>query len=184
MNLMIAVLFTATSIFAGNTPSISTDGSKAFILDTELWNSEYVSVTIKNEEGILIWQDKYSTRNDKRFNFENLPNGLYSITLDNELKTMIQEFRITKEEIILGENINTIFKPWINVSEQHIDLNFLANKKKTKVTIYDNNENIFDIVIKGKDTINKRFDISELAAGEYSFHVSSNGNTYTTTFKK
>lgn len=184
MNLMVALLFTAASTFASNTPSISTDGSKAFIVDTKLWNSEYISVTIKNEEGILIWEDKYSTQNDKKFNFENLPSGLYTITLDNELKTSIQEFRITEEKIILDANAITVFKPWVKVSDQHIDLNFLSNNKKTKVTIYDNNDNIFDVVLTGQNAIHKRFDISELAAGEYTFNVSSNGNTYITTFEK
>jgi len=184
INLMIAVLFSSATVFAGTTPTITTDGSKTFIVDATEWKSEKVSVEIIDNKGVRIFEDTYSTEKGKRFNFENLPNGSYSIILENDLKSIEQEFVITSNEVELLPNKITTFKPVINVAENHIDLNYFSNSNSVSVAIYDNNEDIFNDDFDVNNTISKRFNTEKLPRGYYTFSVSSDGHTYTKRFQK
>ncbi|MEM9547830.1 MAG: T9SS type A sorting domain-containing protein [Bacteroidota bacterium] len=185
INLFIAALFMTSAAFAGTTPSISTDGTKTFVLDTKLWKSESLSVEIRDNEGIVIFEDNYKTTNNKkRFNFENLPNGSYTITLDNEFKTTKQEFVITSNEIKLLPNEVTTYKPVITIADDHIDLNYLSNNNFTAIDIYSNDENIFNVDLKEGNSIHKRFNTNELPKGDYTFTVASGGEIYSKRFSK
>ena len=184
INLFIAALFITSAAFAGTTPSISTDGTKTFVLDTKLWKSESISVEIRDNEGTLIFEDDYATTNSKRFNFENLPNGSYTITLDNEFKTTKQEFVITSNEIQLLPNEVTTYKPVITISEGHIDLNYLSSNNFTAIDIYSNEENIFNVDLKEGNSIHKRFNTNELPKGDYTFTVTSGGEIFSKRFSK
>lgn len=184
INLIIAVLFTTTSIFASNINSISTIGSKAFIVDTKLWKSEYLNVEIRNNEGLLIFEDKYSTEKGKKFNFENLPLGIYSILLENELKSTTQRFVISSDDLTLIPDVSTVYKPVIAVAENHIDLNYLSFGNPISVSIYDRSGQIFTVDRDNQSTVNQRFDTSELPNGIYSFNVSSGNKSYSKKFRK
>jgi len=184
INLFIAALFITSAAFAGTTPSISTDGSKTFVLDTKLWKSEFISVEIRDTEGTLIFEDKYKTDKNKRFNFENLPAGSYSIQLENEMKTTKQTFEITSNEIELNSDEETTFKPVINIEENQIDLNYLSNSNATTVKVYSDNEDIFNVKFDEGYSIHKRFNTNELPKGSYIFSVTSGHEVYTRRFTK
>lgn len=184
INLIITVLFSSATAFAGNINSITTDGTKAFIVDTKLWKSEYLTVEIRDKAGELIFDNKYSTKKGKRFNLENLPSGEYSILIANELKSTKQEFIITAEEVVLLPNAVTVFKPVIIVKADHIDLNYLSTSNSITVSVYDLNHNIFNVDYKNQVSINKRFDISNLPKGSYTFNVSSENKSYSKRFQK
>ena len=184
INLFIAALFITSAAFAGTTPSILKDGTKTFVLDTKLWKSDALSVEIRNNEGTLIFEDNFNTTNNKRFNFENLPNGSYTILLENEFKSSKQEFVITSNEIQLLPNAVTTFKPVITITEDHIDLNYLSNNKRTAIDIYSNDENIFTVDLEEGNTIHKRFNTNDLPKGNYTFTVASGGEVYAKRFKK
>lgn len=184
INLLVAVLFTSVAAFAGTNPSISVDGTKTFVVDTKSWKSESLSIKIRDSKGQVIFRDTYTTDINKKFNFENLPNGSYTIFLENEFKSNEQNFEITAEGIILQTEEITSFKPVITVENDHIDLNYLSFSNSTSVSIYSNNENIFATDIKDENPIHKRFNINDLPKGSYTFSVTSGDNTYTKRFKK
>ena len=184
INLFIAALFITSAAFAGTTPSISTDGTKTFVLNTKMWKSERLSVEIRDNAGTLIFEDKYSTDNNKKFNFENLPNGSYTIFIENDMKSTKQDFVITANEIKLLPNEVTTYKPVITINEDHIDLNYLSNSDFTAIDIYSNDENIFNVELKDGNTIHKRFNTNELPKGNYTFTVASGGEIYSKRFKK
>jgi len=184
INMIIAVLFSSVSTFAGNVNSITTTGTKAFIVDTKLWKSDYLSVEIRDKAGVLIFDDKYSTKKGKKFNLKYLPSGEYSIIIANDLKSTKQEFVITSEEIILHPNVITVFNPVITVEDEHIDLNYLSNNKSVSISVYNNTEDFFNVDYKDQVTISKRFDISDLPKGTYTFNVTSENKTYTKRFQK
>lgn len=184
INMIIAVLFSSVSSFANNTNSITTDGTKTFIVDTKLWKSDYLTIEIRDNAGVLVFDDKYSTKKGKKFNLKNLPSGEYSILIANDLKSTKQEFVITSEEIQLLPNAVTIYKPVINVEYDHIDLNYLSNSNSVTISVSNTNHDIFNIGYNDQVSISKRFDIRALPKGNYTFNVTSGNNTYSKRFQK
>ena len=183
INLIVAVLV-ATTASAGITPSITTDGTKAFIVDTESWKSDHLDVEIRDNKGSLIFTDTYTTKNGKKFNFENLPNGEYTITLSDDLRSTTQTFEITRDAIFVNPNKVVEYKPVINMEDNHIDVNYLSRNSSTSVAIYGNNEKIYDVKFKDQNAVHQRFDISQLPEGSYTLSVRSGGRSYTERFKK
>ena len=184
INLIVAVLFTSFAAFAGTNPSISVDGTKTFVVDTKTWKSDFLSVKIRDNKSQLIFEDTYTTVNNKKFNFENLPNGSYTIILENDMKSSRQNFEITSEGIVLLSDDVTSYKPVITVEDNHIDLNFLSSTNSISVNIYDNNDNIFSTNIKGERPVHKRFNTNDLPEGTYTFSVVSGGKAYSKRFTK
>lgn len=183
-NLTFALAFITVSTFANNITSSNSVGEKALIVDTHNWKSDNISIEIRDEEGAIIYKDNYSTQKNKKFNFENLPDGKYSITLSNELKLTKQWFTIKANNVNIQPNTETFFKPVIKINEQFIDLNYLASDPNTTVSIYDENNSIFNMRFKNEKKINRRFDTTSLPAGEYTFNVSSKNGSYTKIFRK
>lgn len=184
INLIVAALFISTAAFASNTPSISTDGTKTFILNAKTWKTDVLSVEIWDRAGSLIFRDEYTTEENKKFNFERLPNGSYTIVLEDEFKSIKQDFVITRNDIQLQPNEVTTYKPVITIEDDHINLNFLSNSDVTVVDIYDNEENIFSFDLKEGNAVHKRFNTNELPKGNYTFTVASGGNVYSKSFRK
>lgn len=184
INLIIAVLFTSVTAMASTTPSISTDGTKTFVVNTDAWKSQNMNIEIRDAKGTLIFEDNYKTNKNKKFNFENLPSGSYSIIMENELKSTTQKFEITSTEIILLPNEVTTYKPVINLGDDYIDLNYLSNSNTIAVNVYNNEGNIFTVEFNDKNSINQRFSTKELPKGSYTFSVASEGEVFTKRFKK
>ena len=184
LNLIVALVFVSASIFANNNPSITTVDANSFIVDTKEWKSEFISIEIRNDERAVIFTEKYSTIKGKKFSFENLPNGQYSIILSDEYKSTEQFFTLNSNKVVVQPNIVTVFKPVININEDFIDLNYLAPGKNTSVSISDENNTFFNIKIEDKKNINKRFDTSNLPRGEYTVSVYSKNSSYSKTFHK
>jgi outer membrane lipoprotein-sorting protein len=184
LNLIVALIFVSASTFASNIPSITTVDAKSIIVDTKEWKSEFVSVQFRNDERVVIFEEKYSTQKGKKFSFENLPNGQYSIVLSNDYKSTEQFFTLNSNRVVVQPNTVTVFKPIVNVNEDFIDLNYLAPGKNTSVSISDDNNTFFDFEFKNEKNINKRFDTSTLPSGTYTIHVYSKNSSYSKTFHK
>ena len=78
----------------------------------------------------------------------------------------------------------TVFKPVIEVTENYIDLIDLSNSNFISVSVYCNNNKIFNVAYDNQSALNKRFDTSELPKGSYTFNVSSGSTTYSKRFRK
>lgn len=184
LSLILALAFISASVYANNNPSIYITGVKTMIVDTKAWKSAFVSLEIKNENGISIFEDKYSTQKSKRINFENLPAGKYSLVLENDFKSTEQFFTLSQSGIWVSPNELTVFKPMINVTSEYIDLNYLAPGKNTTITISDDSYTFFNYNFEGEISISKRFDTSELPSGNYTITVSSNDSFSSKSFRK
>ena len=184
LNLIVVLVFGSISIFAGNTTTITPSNAKSLIVDTKDWKSAFISVEIRDSEGSIVFLEKYSTQVGKRFNFENLPKGKYSIIFSDNYKSTEQFFTLNTNELIVLPNIVTLFKPVINVTEDFIDFNYLAPGKKTTISISDDFNDFFTLNINNEKNINKRFDTRNLPKGTYHITVYSKNSSYSKTFYK
>ena len=184
INLFVALVFVAANTFAANVTTITKVDAKSLILDTKNWKSENISIVIKDVAGSIIFQDEFSTENGKKFNFEKLPVGRYSIILSDNLKSTTQVFNIDAEKVSMQPEIVTTYKPVININGSFIDLNYMASADQTTVSIYDENDTVYKLKIKDEKSISRRFDTSVLPSGNYTFNVTNKNGSYSKTFTK
>ena len=185
INTFIAVVFSAISVFATSSePSITSNGTKSFVIDKKVWKSTAIDILIQNKNGETIYSNHQTLERSKRYTLENLASGDYTVTISNEIKSVENNITITKENLFIDFNANTTYKPLINVLENYIDVNYLAAGVDTRIYIRNNEETIYQIDIKDLSSINKRFDLSKLPSGDYNFIVSNKTGSFSKGFTK
>ncbi len=179
INTIIAVVFSAISVFATSTePSITSNGTKSFVIDKKVWKSTSVDISIQNKNGETIYTNHQELETSKRYSLENLEAGAYTVTISNEIKSVENNITITANGLIIDFNANTTFKPVFNINENKIDINYLAAGVDTKIYIQENDKILHQETIKDSLSINKRFDISELPSGVYYVIVSNKTGSF------
>jgi len=184
INLLAAILVITTASFASNTPTIKTDGSKAIIVDTKNWKSKILTVEIINDDGKLIYDNELTMINAKKFNFEALENGVYTVTLSDDFKSTTQEIEINDHRIDLIADVKTTYKPLIKIENEFIDVNFMDKSGTATISLHDTNKNVFDVKLNNENALSKRIKTSELPSGSYTIYVNTDTESYWKTFKK
>lgn len=183
INIVAAIVLASMNTFAFNPPSIIIEGTNAIIVDANNWKAKSLTVEITNEDGKMVFDNVIAMDNPKKFNFENLENGFYTVTLSNDYKTTIQEFAISDDGVQLIDDLETVYKPIIDVEEEYIDVNFMAQGKNTTISVFDSNNSVFETKIKNEPAISKRINIKDLPKGKYTIYVTSDNKSTWKRFK-
>ncbi|MBK9733837.1 MAG: hypothetical protein IPO92_02235 [Saprospiraceae bacterium] len=171
--------------FAASNPAILTDKAKMLLIQTGQWNSEKVNVQIKDESGTLVLDETVkNAKSARRYNLKNLPNGMYTLEMSNELKITVQNFKIDGSEVLVSNEVKTSFKPVINWNNKNLDVNLLTLGKQASLNIYDDSNNIIFSEILDDNVVNKRYNISKLSSGDYTVNMIVDGRSYYKTITK
>ena len=182
---ILAVLLSVATSFASTTaPTIISKG-KTFVIDSKIWKTETVDISISDDNGYIIFSDVQTVSNSKTYSLENLPEGNYQVTVSNDYKSVVNDIKITKDMITIEYAAVTSYKPIMNITDENIDINFLT-EGNTYMYIYNDNDTdtIFSDMISKDRSINKRFNISNLEKGSYTVVISNNNQTYSKSFSK
>ena len=184
INLMAALFLASTAVFASNNPSVVVENtSTAMTIDAKAWKSELIKVEITNEDGKLVYNKALQMDNAKKFYFQELLDGVYSVKLSDDLRTSTYKFEISDNNIELVSDISTVYKPSIEISEEYIDVNYMNIGRQTTIELFDTYNQVFRKKYKGDNAINARFDLSELPEGKYRIYVNSGTESYWKSFK-
>jgi len=156
-------------------PIITGSESKTFTVDLADWAAYDVNVTITDESGAILINDRINDQPGKIYNLKELTNGTYNVAVSNELRT------INSSVAISGNNVSVIassttYKPVVTVKEGYFDVNALAQGRTVTVTVLDSEGEVFTTSYRNVAAISKRFVTKDLPAGEYTVIVSK-GNT-------
>ena len=184
--IVLAILF-STNAKAAIYPIINLEGSKVLQVDLNDWTDSSVKITLRDLSGNILYSDKSTNRQllNRKYNLESLPVGSYQLIVEGGNKKSIHTLAVGINKITTN-NIEDvlIFKPTINVTEDYLEINHLALGKKVEISILDNNGVFFSRSFKGESTINTRFDISDLPAGNYLVSLNSENQYETKEFTK
>ena len=185
INTFIAIIFTAVSVFATSTePAITPNGAKSFIINHTDWKSSFVDITITNDEGTNIYSNHQELDRSKKYSLENLKAGNYVVTISNEIKTIKNNITITEKGMLIDFQADTTYKPVFNFLNNNIDVNYLSAGVDTKIYIQKNDIILYKVDIKNSQSINKRFDVSNLPSGDFNIIVSNKNGTFSKRFTK
>jgi hypothetical protein len=197
---IVAVLMFTNTLFATNNPAneapatnskVEIKGSdieKALSIEFSNIKEEDVTISIMNEEGATVHTDKAKSIKafSKKFNLTSLEKGEYTLKVTLEHCKITQVFEVTKKGIIVKEtNRKEVYAPIIKEEDSKFDINIPTIKNKYSVLVLNaSGDTVFEEVQKGVTQLNKRYNMTNLAKGEYLLQVSIDGETYYHNFAK
>ena len=183
--LILIVSVFSLSVFASGNSTIDAEKSKSLVVETSLWKSDKVNIQIKEASGVVILDETVkNTKNLRRYNLKNLPEGVYTLELSNDLKITTQEFTINAKSVVLSTEIKTVYKPVIIWNEAGFDVNLMTLGNTAFINIQDKDNNIVFAEKLVTPAVHKRYDISALTSGEYTVTVAMNGRSFVSTSTK
>jgi len=146
---------------------------------------ESTEVTLRDVQGVVLFTEtiKDKTAYAKALNLRVLPSGRYMLHIETDVREIIQPLTIEGGEVtILRKEAKELKKPVIQFTENLLSVIAAPNqldKNDLSVAIIDGDN---EVLYKTKDRlyhkIEKRFDLSEMAAGAYTVKVTAADRSY------
>lgn len=191
MKFLLKICFTLTFAwlsFAGkanNDPTIiiKYPEEKKFSLLLHQLEQQAHTIQLHDQIGTCLLKENITDQSSfaKIYNLKNLPNGEYTLSIENEHKVLSQKITIEGSTIKIDtSNWKAIHKPHFVQTYNHLDLIFLQLENAlTTIEIHnDAAEVIFHKEITTVGSICKRFNLENLAPGNYTFVVSVRDQVY------
>ncbi len=105
---------------------------------------------------------------------------IYQLVIEDELRITTTSLTKTDKWIELDEDKTIVYKPYIKLVNQYVDVNLLNLKQgEITVSLFDkNNYLIFEQSFEDLASFNKRFDLSILADASYLLKLRVDDHTY------
>jgi hypothetical protein len=169
------------------------DGSFPFIVINKIGAEKKISLIMRdlkspatyrlgnNTQGTLLEETIDDAEFAKIFNLQALEDGTYTFSVLTGVREVEQSFVIKGNELILNTvDRKEFYVPTILQHDDHVDLVMFSNElTKLQIEIQDENGNkVFNEELNNVVKVEKRFNLSKLAKGQYTFIVSTPNKTY------
>lgn len=179
-----AMLLIAGTSLSANTDSgepsinVSTKNQKTVVL--QLDNMEAgTAISIRSEEGAILFQDEVTEATyTKVFNLKSLEEGEVYLEIENDEQLEVLSIQVTDTEAYLKKSSKLIIeKAIVKLKGDAAKVFFGQNNGSTKVTLFDEaNDIVYRHTVDNGSV--KTYDLSKLAAGNYTFQFKSEGKTF------
>ncbi len=170
---------------ASNNPTIiiKHPEKKKFSLLLHQLDREAYTVQLRDQAGRRLFKKNITNVDSfgKVYDLKNLPNGEYTLSVENQQKILIQTITIEASTLkIATGKWETSFKPYFAKAYSHVDMTFLQleNTATFVEIINESAEVIHQERIEEVGSICKRFNLDLLAPGDYTFVVSVQDQVY------
>lgn len=143
-------------------------------------------LTIENAAGNVVYYNDGSINEkvySKVFDFKNLIDGEYKITVSNKYGTNSMFFTVEYSAIV--ENTDETVSPFVEVKDNVLKIFFLNNKlSDVELSLSNEEGEVFNKSL-GKDfSINAGFNLESLESGDYDINITDGVKTYCYNFNK
>lgn len=184
---LVVVILSATSIYAGNYANVIFEKDKTFVLDLNDKENPYVEIEIRDLNGKVLHSENYQTLSiaSKKYNLKNLPNGTYEMVIQSKMGKTIYPMTVTFDGVKMSPVSNHVnFKPIITYENDLIEFSQLTLGRDVTFTLSDKEGIFYTKNYKNEASINANFSASKLPAGDYTVTITSNDQDHTYSFKK
>ena len=163
--------------------SIKATGNKSFAIVIEKAAPATLELSLKDAKGFILASESIESgvKFAKRFNLDNLPDGNYTLHLESPTVLKVQPISIENNTLFIKKDkAKNIFKPSIQVKENHIDLTLLQLRRAdTQIKLLSGNGTVLYIEdVHQFGSIQKRFNTAQLPAGNYQVVVRTSGQIF------
>jgi len=172
------VCFISIMAIANERSTFSVNVAEKNMIHLQLSNTQesQIEVSLIDAFGVLLLDEVLTENkvNHRKYDLHNLPIGCYTLVVayDNVIK--IQTIKKDLETIeIESDKIQTISQPTYRQHAKYVDLNMpCLAKQRFYLKIKDNDGNvIYNNMNERNETLEKRFNLEQLDAGNYTFAV-------------
>jgi len=144
-----------------------------------------LSVTAVNGDVVYYKQSSKALSNyQKIFDFENLENGSYILSLKINDTKLSRNLEVASSEIKVGES-ELRFDPYFSFSDNVLKFSYLNfDQEKFRLNIFDDNGLVYQSVLGNELTMTSGYDLSKLDAGNYRVVLSSFNNEFSYSLEK
>lgn len=181
--LFVLATFTVSAIFATQLPSMNILPVKAekTILAFENGKAEHFELTVANSDNEILYYKKSETpvENYKTaFDFSNLENGMYHVTLTVGNWTLDRELTVKGRQIEVGEEVR-LAAPVFQFEDNLLHVSFLnMGQKNVYMNIYKQGDHVAGKKLGKEICVQKSFDLSKLDKGLYEVVLNDKYKTY------
>jgi hypothetical protein len=176
------VAFANTLMASGNLKvNILPLTSETAVLSISNAEESNFQISIENNKGEVVYYKETDTQSNdfrKVFDFSNLENGDYKLSVTVDILTTERSFSIKNKNIAVGKEKNSI-EPYFAYKDGILKLSYLNfSEEKLSLNFYNESDLVYSKEIGNKFSVNEGFNLSELDKGTYSVVLSTNDKTY------
>jgi Secretion system C-terminal sorting domain len=179
---VIGLMFTTVTGMA-NEPEIDLkngiDG-KSIVLKLDSQSADSNIRLIDSDGNVLFYENSGGKNLNKKFNLENLEEGIYSLKVDSEFSSFIYNVTVGDETVIIEKGSEVKNKPVARQIDKKVYLNYLnSSLSPVNISILDNNDNVVyeetresELIVKGI------YNLYRAPKGDYRLMVKFGNETY------
>lgn len=169
--------------------SIKNAGSNSISLQVKNVIQAQIQMTLKDMSGVVLHDETISKNriNNRKYDLRNLPTGRYSVIVSYDNVIKVQKIKKEFDRIDIDtDNVQTMFRPAFIENADYLDLNVLSlSKQWISLMIKDDDGHvIYNKRNQIDGSFQKRFNLSELKEGSYTFMVEFVDANINKAFKK
>lgn len=186
LTVLVALLGLNLMAFANNTnPDVRIEkvaDAKKFSLELSNIEPGAATVTLYDAGGVALLTEKAGEKYyGKVFNLANLPIGAYELVITTASRDIVQPIELTYDGVEMDADKRAVyFAPVILTNKtNNLDISYFRGKfADVSVSIYSNNELVFEEDFDNVIKVERRYDLSSLPKGKYNVLVSTDYKTY------
>ena len=183
--LVLALLVSAFT-FAKSPSFVKSVAEKTFVLDLKQWKNSSINVTIKNENGSIVYSEKIeSPKTGRKYNLSKTEDGVYTFVIEDAQKFVFQSVEIDGINITVDAKTDEIFKPIFKTGTDVWIVQAMTLEKDAVIKIVNENG---DVVFKEtivKPVVERKYNVAKLEKGKFEIIYSVGDEIFThTAFKK
>jgi virulence-associated protein VagC len=184
MLIAMMVMVPALSFANGNKPTVKVKkvGAKTIALYTSQQGAGKTHVKLKDQNGLVLHEivSKNDKEVTKKLDLTVLPNGDYSIEVENEASFVATPLRLEANQVFIQQTDQVvIIKPVIRQNGDIVDL-IMPDEDNAfiNIRIYDkHSQRLYRETVEGSATL-RRYDFSKLGKGNYSIRMKTKGQEF------
>lgn len=183
-SLMVIALLASSLLTSANENEraieLTTENEKAVVLNMQNIQ-EGTRIRLWNESGELLFEDK--AQNDfygKVFNLRQMEEGNFTLEIENEESLEILPIKVTNSSAKMNKAAGVyISKPVVKSNGESLKVYLGQKCLEMQMTIFDQYDDVVHRSdIKKSESKVKRYDVSDLAPGQYKIQFSADGRSF------
>jgi hypothetical protein len=187
-SLMLGVALVTMNVHASDVDfSLGVKKEQGRVISFVINETNKLDLSIYDSEGKIIYTENLDSQTviDRSYDLKSLPDGVYFLVAESELKLAKYKISIVGKTAELSETpILEEFKPLFMKKDGLVKVNFLnLNESAIVIKIYDRDDNVvYDSGVIKEQNITKIFDVFNIENEVYTISLTDNNKTYSKTF--
>lgn len=183
LSVMILFMMGSTTMANPDSPLTVTSNSNSLKISMNSTFSDIVEVKIKDQSGIVLYEDKSSKTiiEGRKYNVSELEEGRYYLEVTCGDVTELRAFTKKSNEVLIESNeTTTIIAPVFKQKGDYVDVKMMCGSNvDTSIRFLDEHGNLlYTDHLETNENFEKRFNLSNLPSGVYTFAVYVSSSNY------